>query len=179
MPQRSSIARLPSDVQSALEARLVKQGFGDYSALAEWLADQGYQISRSAVHRHGVQLERRLKQIQASTQAAESLRAASPDDEDALSDSALRLVQSRIFDLLMAAEDDEIDMKEISGAARAIADTARAKTVVGRERRAILKEAAERAARSAEEAARDVGTTLPPEVLQRIRRDVYGIHDGA
>ena len=147
MPARSAIATLPPEVRTALDARLVEQGFADYSALTAWLSEQGYQISRSAVHRHGQHIERRLRQIEASTQAAQSLSAASADDEDALSDATLRLVQSRLFDLLVASDDDggegAIDIKELSTAARGVAEIARARQLVTRERRRIQQETRE------------------------------------
>ena len=44
-------------------------------------------------------------------------------------------------------------------------------------RKAVAARAAEQAAESAEVAAREAGHALPAEVLERIRRDVYGIHD--
>lgn len=46
-------------------------------------------------------------------------------------------------------------------------------------REEIAAEAAEAAAKSAEKAARESGHALPVEVLERIRRDVYGIRDAA
>ena len=51
MAPRSSIDLLPETVRHALERRLVESGFADYTELADWLQAEGYQISRSAVHR--------------------------------------------------------------------------------------------------------------------------------
>ena len=42
---------------------------------------------------------------------------------------------------------------------------------------AFVRKAADRAAESAQAVARESGNALPPEALQRIRRDIYGIHD--
>ena len=48
MAQRSSIEKLPEAVRHEFERKLVENGFSDYQAIAEWLQDQGYEISRSA-----------------------------------------------------------------------------------------------------------------------------------
>ena len=53
MAQRSSVELLPEEVRHALERRLAESGFSNYSELTEWLNNQGYEISRSAVHRFG------------------------------------------------------------------------------------------------------------------------------
>lgn len=53
MAQRSSIEKLPEAVRHEFERKLVENGFSDYQAIAEWLQDQGYEISRSAAHRYG------------------------------------------------------------------------------------------------------------------------------
>ena len=53
-----------------------------------------------------------------------------------MADASLRLVQQRIFDLMMAAEGG--NLKEFAATARALADTARASLTVRQERRKVL-----------------------------------------
>ena len=142
MPARGKIAVLPPEARKRLEARLIAQGFGAYAELAEWLSGEGYEISRSSLHRHGQALERRLAQIETSTRAAEALMAR-PDDKGTLAAATIKSAQSQLFEFMLALETE--DPKEIAAAARAIADLARADVTVRRERKRALDDA-ERAA---------------------------------
>ena len=175
MPARSKIQSLPADVRQELDRRLIASGFGGHEDLAEWLAGQGFEISRSSVQRYSSPLERRIEQVRLATQSAESLVEASGDDQGALADASLRLIQQRIYEVMIASEDE--DLRSLSNAARALADTARAGTQVRQERRKVLKEAAEAAAKQAETEAEKAGFVLPPEALRAIREQVYGIYD--
>ena len=175
MPERSKIRRLPDEVRRQLDSRLVGNGFGGYSELSGWLADQGYEIGKSSIHRYGSDLEERIERIRLATEQAEALVEASGDESGAMSDASIRLIQERMFDVLLTSQ--EGDVKALSSAARALADTARAGTTVRQERRRALREAADEAAKSAGEEARKAGLTLPPEALRRIREQVYGIYD--
>ena len=73
-----------------------------------------------------------------------------------MADASLRMAQERIFDLLLAAESG--DLKELSAAAKALAETARASLAVRAERRKALKEAAERAGQAAKREGLSSGT---------------------
>ncbi len=145
--QRSKVATLPEDVRKELDSRLIASGFGDYTQLAEWLRSQGFEIARSSVHRYGANLERRIEQVRLATEGAESLVGAAGDDTGAVADAGLRMIQQKLYDVLLASEED--DLKALSAAARALADTARAGTTVRQERRKILREAAVKAGRVA------------------------------
>ena len=132
MPARSSVDQLPDPVRAELHQRLIDSGFHGYDAMATWLQDQGYQISRSAVHRHGQQVQQRINRIQASTEAAKLIAEAAPDQEDARSAAVIALVQSELFDAMLQLEeaDGEEDpaarIKLLSQSARAIAEASRA-----------------------------------------------------
>lgn len=147
MPPRSKIALLPENVRAELDRRLIDGAFGGHEALAEWLQSQGFEIARPAVQRHSALLERRIEQVREATLASEALVEAVGDEQGAMADASLRLIQSKIHDLMMAAEDD--DLKSLASAARALADVARASVSVQRERRKILREAAVKAGRVA------------------------------
>lgn len=143
MPPRSTIQKLPEDLRRELDRRLIANGFGGHAELADWLAEQGWEISRSAVQRHSAPLERSIEQIRRATQAAESLVDASGDDGGAVSDATLRLVQQRMFDLLRATEDD--DPKALAAVARSVADTSRAAAAIRQDRRKLRQEFAAQA----------------------------------
>ena len=168
MGRRSKVLSLPRDVRVRLDALIIERGFGGYLELADWLAGEGHRIGKSALHQYGKGLERRIEQIRLATEQAEALVAAAPDEQGALADASIRLVQERIFDLLLAAENPD-DLKTLATTARSLADTARASTTVRQERRKVLREIAEQVKRVEEEEPDAESAWL------RIRRDIYGL----
>lgn len=124
MPALKKVNLLPDTVRAELDQRIVAGGFGGYVDLSEWLADRGFGIGKSALAEHGKGLERRIEMVRAATQQAETLVAASPDDEGAVAEATLRLAQQQIFDIMVAG--DSGDLMELSSAIRAIAESAKA-----------------------------------------------------
>ena len=111
MPAPSKIDLLDEETRRALDAKIIDNGFGGYVALSEWLAEHGYSIGKSAVGAYGQKLERRLGAIKASTEAARLIAAAAPDEADERSNAIISLVQTEIFESLLALQDaaDETD----------------------------------------------------------------------
>lgn len=89
MAQRSSIEKLPEAVRHEFERKLVENGFSDYQAIAEWLQDQGYEISRSAAHRYGQKVQRRFAAIKSSTEAARLIAEGAADEGDTRSEALI------------------------------------------------------------------------------------------
>lgn len=161
MPARSKIRTLPEELRRELDARLIASGFAGYAELAEWLGSRGVEIGVSSVKRYGSDLERRIERIRLASEQAQALVDAS-GDTGALADASMRLIQEKMWDVLSASE--EGDVKALSAAARALADTARASVTIRQERRRALSEAAE----AVGETARRQG--ISPET-ERILRD--------
>lgn len=113
MPPPSKIDLLPDDVRSELDERIVANGFGGYVALADWLAERGYEIGKSTLGLHGKRLERHIANIRASTQAAVALEEAARDDTDARSNAIYAQFQSGIFDALTALADAEQEVDPV------------------------------------------------------------------
>ena len=166
MPRRAKVLALPRGLRARLDALIVERGFSGHTELADWIAEQGHPTGKSALHQHGAALERRIEQTRLATEQAEALLAAAPDDAGALAEGALRQVQTLIFDLLLAAERG--DMKQITAAARALAEVARASISIRRERRQVLREAAQ----AADKAATKAGLTT--ETAAAIRAAIEG-----
>jgi Protein of unknown function (DUF3486) len=124
--ERAKIDRLPKEIRAELDAKIVANGFGNYLGLAAWLKDQGFEIRKSAIHNHGQKLEQRLKAIKLATEEARAIVAASPDDDNAMNDALVRLVQDRLFTFLVDLELEDIDAVKLSKVSRGIADVARA-----------------------------------------------------
>lgn len=132
MPAPSKIAQLPEDLRTELEDLIIHNGFGGYVQLAEWLQAKGYAIGKTTVGKHGRELERRLARIRTSTEAARMITAVAPDDADERSNAIISLVQTEIFESLMAlqeAEEEDDPAKRIAllgDAAKNIATLTRA-----------------------------------------------------
>ena len=110
MPPRSKVELLPDDVRAELDRKLVASSFSDYEELAAWLTDRGYAIGKSAVGVYGQKMERRLRAIRASTEAARLIAEAAPDEQDDRSNAIISMVQTELFDGLVALQDaDEVE----------------------------------------------------------------------
>ncbi len=138
MGRKSSIDRMTPEVKAYIQAMLATGG----QTLDELIADlqerfpveasNGDLPSRSALHRYGSKLDRRLNAIRASTEAARLIRQHAGDDEDARSEALVAMVQTELFDailLLQEADDPEADPGErvtlLSKAAKNIATLTR------------------------------------------------------
>lgn len=178
MPPRSKILTLPDVVRVELDRRLSENGFADYVALAEWLTEAGFPIGKSAVHRYGAALEEKLAAVTASAEAARQIAAAAPDDADLRSAAVMSLVQTEVFNVLIALqrageEDDPSErLKTLTSAGKAIAELSRASA--NQKRRQDEVEARVKAAAEAVERVAD-GGGLASEALARIRQEIYGI----
>ncbi|TXI34353.1 MAG: DUF3486 family protein [Aquipseudomonas alcaligenes] len=124
MGRKSSINRLPETIKSYIEGKLAEGRFtldeliSDLRARFPEQAEEGELPSRAAVHRYGQKLERRLSAIRASTEAAKIIRAQAGDKEDARSEALTAMIQSELFESIMAlqeAGDEEMDPAERVG----------------------------------------------------------------
>ena len=125
MPQRSKVDLLPDQIRADLERRLIQQGFSNYRELSDWLKQQGYQISKSSLHSWGQDFEDRLGALRTVTQQARAIVAENPDNDGAVNDALIRLVQEKAYGALMDMEidPDNIDLPKLM---RVIADLSRA-----------------------------------------------------
>lgn len=131
MAKRSKIVGLPAAVRSWLDAALMEGNFSGYEALEAELTARGYGISKSAIHRYGQNMERRLAAVRASTEAARQIAEAAPDEADQRSAAVISLVQTDIFNVLLLLQEAESAQPEerlklMSRAAKSIAELSRA-----------------------------------------------------
>lgn len=182
MARQSTITALPEDIRRWLERTLSDQNFSGYEALEAMAREKGYSISKSAIHRHGQKIERRMAAIKASTEAAKMITEAAGDDQDARSEAVIALVQTEMFDSIIAIQEaSDTDDKKLtpedrlglmSKAAKNIATLARAsiaqkqfKTQV----QARATEAAEKVAKLAKKGGMSAST------VEEIKRSILGI----
>ena len=174
MPQRSKIIMLPPEVKDELDRRLVSGSFAGYAGLAEWLQEQGYEISRSAVHRYGQGFGERLAAIKIATEQARAISETVGDDMGQMSDALISLVQEKAFDVLVNLQTDDPEMfgKVFPRLGLMVARLSRAS--VGQKK--WMAETREKASSTADEVVKVAKTGgLSEEKAEEIRRKILGI----
>jgi hypothetical protein len=171
MPPRSIVEQLPDAVRAELDARLVRNGFADYVGLADWLTAQGYEIKKSALHAYGQRFEDRCAALKIATQQARAIVAETPDDEGAMGEALTRLVQEKIFNVLMDLQVDPetIDLSKLT---RSIAELTRSSVTLKKYAREV-KERAQAAADTASKIAKKGG--LSADAAAEIRSAILGV----
>jgi hypothetical protein len=166
--QRPKVESLPEEVRSELEQKLIQGGFQGYEELAEWLQDQGFEISKSSLHRFGQKFENRLKALKTATDQAKAVAEASADEAGDMNEALIRLVQTKVFELLVEMEDGT-DLTKIG---RMVADLARASV----SQKKWSQEAKEKIKAKLEALEKeDKGKGLSPEMADKIRREILGV----
>jgi len=172
MPARSKITSLPDGIKSELDKRLVTGGFADYGALAEWLQEQGFEISRSSIHRYGQQFETRLSAIKIATEQARAISETVGDDPGVLGDALTRLCQEKAFKVLVEMEDPEPQKADLSKMGIMIARLNRASIA----QKKWMAEAKEKAKSAAEDVSKEIKSAgLSEEKAEEIRKKILGI----
>ena len=168
MPPRSKVLTLPPEIKEWLDATLVETNFSGYALIEEELAKRGFRISKSSLNRYGKEFEDELAALRVATDQARAVVEAAPDEEGALNEALMRLVQRHLFQLLRS-EDGEYDLTKV---AKAVAELGRA-SVVQKKWQSEVRARAEAAAASVEKIARKGG--LSADSVAQLRREILGI----
>ncbi|NOY63047.1 MAG: DUF3486 family protein [Gammaproteobacteria bacterium] len=183
MPPRSSITNLPDDLRAAFNAKLVANAFSDYQGLADWLNGElesrgmELRVSRSAAHRHGQEFEGKLEKMRIATEQAKAVASGSEDDEGAMNEALIRLVQTKTFDALMAMGDGAEDGKNLGKLGVMIARLVRA-SVTQKQWAADAKKKIKEKLDSLESVTEAGGVkAFDPDTLRRVREEIYGVYE--
>lgn len=172
MPKRGKITQLPEKVRAELNMKLLDGGFSDYSALAEWLCEQGFEISRSAVHRYGQGFERRLASLKIATEQARTITEAVQDEPGVMGDALTRLVQEKAFQVLIDMEELDPETVDFAKLATAVAKLNQASIA----QKKWLAETREKTAKTADEVVKVAKSEgLSNAKAEEIRRKILGI----
>ena len=179
MAKRSTIEQLPEAVRHEFERKLVENGFSDYTAIAEWLQEQGYEISRSAAHRYGQKVQRRFAAIKSSTEAARLIAEGAADEGAARSEALMAMLQTELFDALVQI--GEMPSEELNAVDRFGMMSEGAKKISGlisastrlKEYQAKVKAKVAAAAEDVAKQAKKGG--LSEEAAEAIRKQILGI----
>src|SRR5216683_574841 len=75
------IRRLPEHLKIELDRRLSAGTFRSFRILSDWFAENGYEISHTALHKYGLQFDRRLESIRLATEQARIVCEQFKDDD--------------------------------------------------------------------------------------------------
>ena len=168
----SRISGLPKGLREAIDDALLRGV--TYDEIVAWLAGKGAEVSRSSVGRYGKEFSKRLERLaQVRDQTKAIVQEVSGRPATEMHEAANLLAVQQIFERLLDAK-DEIDEANIVELIKAVAQLE--KSAVWRERAKLaFKRQAETAAKKIEEIGEKEG--LSPEILRKIREQVYGIVD--
>ena len=170
MAPRSKVVGLPKEVKEWLDNALIEGNFSDYELLAAELQAKGFGISKSSLHRYGSAFEQKMAAIKLATEQAEAIAKSVPDDENALGDALLRVIQEKTFSLLMNMQDPS--NISFASLAKIATDLGFASTNV-KEFRSKVKAKAREAADAVEKIAKKGG--LSTDSIDTIKRSILGI----
>ena len=147
MPRPSAFDEMTPEELRAFAREFERRHFKKVDSMVEWLTEQGFDISRSAVGRKGQALrkdfQRNLDMVKSATLGAEIIAETTKDDNGKLADGLIALVQGGLFDVMSnlsaanESDDPEERMKLLSNAARASADVGRASIATKKFRREV------------------------------------------
>ncbi|MDN3524341.1 DUF3486 family protein [Halomonas sabkhae] len=181
MPPRNKVYDLPPEIRDELNERLVSTGFQGYSALADWLSERGYNVSRSSVHRYGQDLQEEFDEamgdVRKTTELARAMASETEDETGALIDATARIVQDQLLRITIAMRKAEHEpekaAKHLSNVTKALADIGRVSLSQKKWAAEVRQEVAKEAAEAAEGALANQGMTQ--DAIDSIKRDILGI----
>ncbi len=192
MGRKSSIDRMTPEVKAYIQAMLatgsqtLDELISDLQSRFPAEAAAGELPSRSALHRYGSKLDRRLSAIRAATEAAKIIQAHAGDDKDARSEALTAMVQTELFEAILElqeaidGDDEKLDpaarVELLSKAAKNIATLTRSsvnlKEFQAKVEERARKRAFEEAAGAAVKAAKAQG--LSDTGVDKLREAIMG-----
>jgi hypothetical protein len=117
MAQISGVYSLPDETKQELDRKLIANHFSGYLDLEKWLREEGFEISKSAIHRYGRKFKGQVETIRIATEQARVI-AAECDDENDMADALSRLAQQKLFQVLVELEDipEDIELPKLVSA---------------------------------------------------------------
>lgn len=156
MPQRPAVESLPLEIKAWLDRALVDSNFAGYQGLRDELKARGFDISKSAIHRYGQKFEERLAALKVASEQARAIVDAAPDDEGAINEALMRLVQEKLFAVLqdIQVNPDKINLASLG---KTVAELARASVAQKKYAEEVRRQERERAAELAGDMAKAQG----------------------
>lgn len=178
MGRESAIDQLKPEDKQMLDRWLMDKGFCGYEEIANKLAELGYSIGKSSIHRYGQKLENKLSAIQASTQAALMFKDSIKDDGEGLNSAVLAMIQSEYFECFVALQElgDEVTPEKrlelLSKVSKGVAEISKA-SVNQKKFEIDVREKVEAAVKAVENLSKKKGLT--GDTVNEIRKHILGI----
>jgi len=169
----SSIRTLPTEAKAWLDQELVRRQFTGYVQLEALLAEQGYEISKSALGRYGKKFKQEQTQLKQSIEMAKAFAEVVGDDGAAMNQTLTALAQQELMSVIRDGKyDDEIKLpalvRSISALNRSDINTRKFQI-----EQAARNKALNEAANAVEKAAQQKGMTA--DQAQFWREQVLGV----
>lgn len=181
MPTPSVLDNLTPEQRALLDQEINRRNFADYDGLVAWLSEQGLEISRSTVARHGNKLKKRLQQVKDATDGAKLLAAAVNDDANLLSGAVISMLQSELFNVMVSLQelDDETPLDERARLLKDLTQSIRGCSLVSMDQKEFERLYKERAKQDAlaqmEKTVKSAKAQgVSDEAINRIRVEVLG-----
>lgn len=181
MGRRSSVTRVAPEVRKLIEKMLVedRHTFDEIVEAVRHAHPDQIIPSRSAIHRYGQRLHRRLDAIRASTEASRIISEQVGDEKDTRSEAIIALVQSEFFEVIVnlqeSQEVDEVErVKLLSAAAKNIATLTRASVTLKTYQAEVADKIRDRLDALEKDAEGKKGG-FDLDTLRRVREEIYGI----
>jgi len=123
---------LPQEVRGELDRRLIESAFSGYEQLAQWLQEQGFEIAKASVQRYGSDLQLEVEESKRAVRQAKAVikGVPLPEDADAIMDASIQLIQRRLLDMLLEA--DQFQQDDLARLTHIVSELSR--TTIARQR---------------------------------------------
>jgi Protein of unknown function (DUF3486) len=111
-PKTWKIKRMPRDLKQQLDQFLCEGTMHTSLQLQKWLADNGFEISRRCIDDYRHNFERQLDSVRLATEQARIVCEQSKGDDAQMQGALMRLVQTRLFEILVVAKEKETSRKK-------------------------------------------------------------------
>jgi hypothetical protein len=124
LPPRSKVITiLPPQIRKEVERRMLAKRFSDYEGLAQWVREQGYDISDDSLWRYGKALKREFTSARFTLLQARLLADWAPDSRGRVMQAVIQIVQHKLLSAL--AEIEKGDDNRLYRLVQAVADLTR------------------------------------------------------
>ena len=103
---------MPRDLKEQLDKFLSEGELHTSLQLCEWLRDNGFEISHRCIDDYRHKFERQLDSIRLATEQARIVCEQFKGDDAQMQAALMRLVQTRLFEILVVAEEKETSRKK-------------------------------------------------------------------
>ncbi len=126
MPPRSNvITMLPAHLREEVERRMLENGFSDYQGLADWVRQQGHDISDDSVWRYGKNFQHQIKAAEFAMRHARALAEVAPDRDGLMGQALIQIIQQKVLSALVEVE--QLDNADMARLMHAVADRPQAR----------------------------------------------------